>query len=82
MFVLLYCASPIKGIRAEIARVARDHGLTEILPFLYQGELTAYRRGLLEQEARFALRRRRPYHLEILTLPDGHFLGRVRQVRR
>lgn len=82
MFVLLYCASPVKSLREEIARVARDNGLTEILPSLYQAELTPYRRALLTRELHAALRRRRPYHLEVLTMPDGHFLRRYRAVRR
>lgn len=81
MIVLLFCASPLKGLREAVARVARDHGLTEVLPSLYQGELTAYRKNLLQQEIRAVLRRRREYHLEILTLPDGHFVGRFRAVR-
>lgn len=80
MYVLLFCATPIAGARARVATIARDAGLWEVLPSVFQGELTPYRRGKLLAEVEGALRRVRPVHLEVLTLPAGHFLKRL--VRR
>ena len=81
MYVLLFCASPAVTLRDRIATLARDSGLREILPSVYQGELTPYRRGLLLVAVESALRRARAFHVELLTLPSGHFLGRYRRVR-
>lgn len=80
MYVLLFCATPIANARQRVATVARDAGLREILPSVFQGELTPYRRGRLLAAVEGAVRRVRPVHLEVLTLPTGHFLKRL--VRR
>jgi len=80
VYILLFCASPVAAIRERVATIARDAGLREVLPSVFQGELTSYRRGLLLAAMERAVRRVRPVHLEILTLPAGHFLKRV--VRR
>lgn len=74
--VLLFCASPVACVRDRVATIARDSGLREILPAVFRGQLTPYRKGLLVAAVESALRRARPYHLEILTLPEGHYLKR------
>ena len=80
MYVLLFCATPVARLRDRIATLARDSGLREVLPSVYQGELTRYRKGLLLSAVESALRRARAFHVELLTLPSGHFLGRYRRV--
>lgn len=69
------------SLRERVARAAFDNGLREILPSVFHGELTGYRRSLLVRELDAALRRSRPYHLELLTLPEGHYVGRFTKRR-
>ena len=59
-----------------VATVARDSGLREILPAVFRGQLTPYQKRLLVAAVESALRRARPYHLEILALLESHFLKR------
>jgi len=77
VYVILFCATPVASARLRVATIARDAGLREILPSVFQGELTPYRRGRLLAAVTSAVRRVRPLHLEVLTLPAGHFLKRV-----
>ena len=77
MYVILFCATPVASTRLRVATIARDAGLREILPSVFQGELTPYRRGRLLAAVTSAVRRIRPVHLEVLTLPAGHFLKRL-----
>ncbi len=79
--VILFCATPVASARLRVATIARDAGLRGILPSVFEGELTPYRRGRLLEAVRSAVRRIRPVHLEVLSLPAGHFLKRLVRVR-
>lgn len=80
MHVLLFCASPVQIIRERVATAAIDAGLTEVVPSCFQGKLTRYARERLLKVIMGGLGRKRPYHIELLTLPDEAFTHRF--VRR
>ena len=81
MTVLLCAVSPVAEIRHAIATAARDHGLAELLPGVFEGQVTAYRFSLLGGALRRLLRGRRPYRVELFTIPDGHACTRFRRLR-
>ncbi len=82
MYVLLFCASPVQLIRAQVASAAIDAGLTEVMPSCFQGALTRYAKEQLLDLITESVARKRPYHIEILTLPDEAFTRRFVRRRR
>ncbi len=81
MFVLLFYATPLKSLGESLATVAFDHGLTKILPGVFEGEVTAGRKALLMAAVRKAIRRRRPFRVDLVVLPEGRVLRRFRRMR-
>lgn len=77
MLTILIAAAKHENLGREFARIAVDHGLTQKLPFLFEGELTPYMRQRLVADVRRVCTGRRGYYVECHALTRGQAKWRV-----
>lgn len=77
MITILIATAAHENLRTELRRVAVDHGLTQRLPFLFEGRLTAYRRQRLAIALKVVAGGRRAFHIECFAVTEASRRERI-----